>query len=348
MQDHAANQIEQIHSMLATGHRSVRLEKHTLIIWGLTAAFLILSVNAIFTPKLIPGIWPRALASNLFIATVVIFAAYWDFRLTRQQREQNDETLSFIQLQLTKVWWSLVGLIVLINLGMNFFGGGYLFYPIMIALTGLGFYIHGLFSQQLLTWNGTLMVLIGLTCLILQMPLKSMEWLTIILAGIGLPVLAWLIDLPIIQQKLRFRMLASLLWLSLIILPTWLIHQAHYRAPTPDWPTMTLQDYQLQKRATPDKYVLQIPAGTDIPLELNIRGETLTTQQQITIPLTLKRPLDLTVKQSKPDGRYRFEQGKWLHPLRKYRFREYQLAPELNHKDGIKLKMGFIIETLER
>ena len=46
-------------------------------------------------------------------------------------------------MQLTKVWWLLVGLIVVISIGMNLFGGGYLFYGIVLALMGLAFYIHG-------------------------------------------------------------------------------------------------------------------------------------------------------------------------------------------------------------
>ena len=144
MQDHAAGQIEAIHSMLATGHHSVRLERHSLILWGLTAASLIILINAVITPERFPIQWQRSLFSNSFITLVVTTIAFLDFRLTKLKRESRDEIVSFVQIQLTKVWWFLLGLIILINIGMGFFGGGYLFYPIMIILVGLGLYIQGL------------------------------------------------------------------------------------------------------------------------------------------------------------------------------------------------------------
>ena len=347
MQDHAAIQIEAIHSMLTNGHRSVRLERHSMILWGLTAAFLILFVNAVFTREHIPLLWQRSLASNGFITLVVILVAYWDFRLTRQQRELRDETLSFIQVQLTKVWWSLIGLIILINLGMNFFGGKYLFYPIMIALAGLGFYIQGLFSQQLLAWNGILMILLGLACLILQTPYPTMEWLTIILAGLGVPLLAWLIDIPVIQQKLSYRLISSVGWLCLVTLPTWAIHQSSYQTPRPDWPQISLQDYRQQAPAQ-QEHVVRIPAGTQIPFGINIRGETLASVERTVIPLTLKRPLDVTVSKGKLDGRYRVENGNWVHPRRKFVIKERQLATQLTDKEGVKIELDFLLEAIER
>ncbi len=115
----ATEQLNAIHAMMESGHRSVRLERHTLVLWGLAAAFLILVVRLIFTPERFPETLQRVLASNLFIAALLTAVGVIDLRLTRRARRQRDETLSFVQVQLTKIWWLLVGLIVLINLGMN-------------------------------------------------------------------------------------------------------------------------------------------------------------------------------------------------------------------------------------
>ncbi len=345
MQDYAANQIEQIHSMLATGHRSVRLERHSLILWGLTAASLILIVNAFITPERFPVRWQRSLAANSFIAIVVWFIAFWDFRLTRLKRESRDETLSFVQLQLTKVWWFLLGLIILINIGMNFFGGGYLFYPIMIILVGLGFYIHGLFSQQLLAWNGLLMVFAGLASILLQTPLETMEWFTVMLFGFGLPVLAWLIDMPLVQQQMKYRLLSSIAWLCLIVAPTLFINNESYKTNTPDWPIVTLQQYQQRTDTDTQGYVVKIPAGTVIPLEVDIRGNGLAGHNRAVIPLKLEQRMSVAVLAGKPDGRYRLGDGEWLKPRVKFRVTEFDLESQLTQQEGAKLNLNLFLKT---
>lgn len=347
MQDRTASQIEAIHSMLTTGHRSVRLERHSLILWGVTTAFLILFVQYIFSPDRIPELWQRSLVANLFIAVVVFSVGYWDFRLTRRKRELRDETISFIQIQLTKVWWCIIGLIILINLAMDLFVGKYLFYPILIALAGLGFYIQGLFSQQFLAWNGILLILLSLTSLILQIPYSTIEWLTIIAAALGMPVMALLMDLPIIQKKLSYRVFASVFWLTLITIPTWYIHQARYQEPASDWQHVTLQEYNEQKMKD-TKVILHIPAGTRIPLEVTIQGDTLETFTTTEVPLILKRSVDITTQNGKFDGRYRIDKGNWLQPRRKFRLQKQKLETLLTDENGLKIELDFILKAIER
>lgn len=345
MREHAANQIEEIHRMLATGHRSVRLERHSLILWGLTAASLILIINAVITKELFPIRWQRSLVANGIVASVVLIVAVWDFRLTRLAREYRDETLSFIQLQLTKVWWCLLGLIILINIGMNFFGGGYLFYPIMIILVGLGFYIQGLFSQQLLAWNGLLMVIAGLATILIQIPLQTMEWFTVMIFGLGLPVLAWLIDMPLVQQRMHYRLISSFVWLCLITIPTVLIHNHGYKTNTPAWPVISMQEYQQQAKTKTQGYVVQIPAGTVIPLEVDIRGNALAGNNRAVVPLTLDQPLDVAVQAEHPDGRYRMGDGEWINPRINFRFTQFDLTSQLTRKEGAKLTLNLFIKT---
>ena len=134
MWDHAADQIKSIHAMMSNGHRSVRMERHTLVLWGLAGALLIVMMRLFFPPENFDVKWHRTLVVNAISIVVLVSVAIWDFRLTRRSREARDETVSFVQIQLTKVWWSIVALIILIQLGMSFFGGGYLFFALLLRL----------------------------------------------------------------------------------------------------------------------------------------------------------------------------------------------------------------------
>ena len=173
----AKSQLQDIHAMLASGHRSIQLERHTLILWGLAAAFLILTVPLLFAPEYFEFRWQRAVTQNLFTSAVLIAIGILDFKLTRRVRAQRNESLSFVQRQLTKVWWMLVGLIMIINLGMNFFGGGYIFFAVALLIAGLALYIQGLFSQQMLCWVGVLMMVVGLASVALKLPHPELKWL---------------------------------------------------------------------------------------------------------------------------------------------------------------------------
>jgi len=346
MHDRTTSQIDVIESMLATGHRSIRLERHTLILWGLTTAFLILFVKNVFTPDLIPEIWQRSLTMNLFIAVVVFGIGYWDLRLTRRKRELRDETISFVQKQLTKVWWLIIGLIILINLGMDLFVGKYLFYPILIAFAGLGFFIQGLFSQQFLAWNGIVLILLSLAIIILQIPYLTIEWLTIITAALGMPVMAWLMDLQDVQKKLSYRVIASVLWVTVITIPTWYIHQERYHDPDSGIQHIAFQEYSEHKMKN-TSIVVNIPAGTHIPLEVTIQGDTLETFTTTAVPLVLKRSIDLTAKNGKFDGRYRINNGNWLLPDQKFRLRKEKLETVLTDDNELKIELDLTLKAIE-
>ena len=347
MSNSAAVQIEQIHRMLESGQRSVRLEKHTLILWGLIAASLIVLINSIITPERMPTHWHRVLLSNTIIAVVVTIAAYWDFQQTRLKREARDESISYLQLQLTKVWWFLIGLIVLINIGVNIFGGAYLFYPILISLTGLGFYIHGLFSQQLLAWNGILVILSGLTAIILQVPFETLEWFTVVLFGIGLPAMAWLIDLPVVQQNLKHRLFASLAWLCLITAPTWFIHQVKNRVAIPDWPVISMQDYQEKTDTKLTGYVVQLPVATNIPLTVTFSGDAINTNKPTSVPLQLTKPLAIAINKGVADGRYRIGEGQWLKPRRKFYAKKTRLDAYISQATGVQIELDLLLKITE-
>jgi len=181
----ASEQILAIHEMMSSGHRSVFMERHTLILWGLAAAVLILFIGSVITPEGFPETWMRAMVSTSIIGFVLALVGYFDFRLVRRAREERDESISFVQLQITKVWWLLISLTVLINLAMHFFGGGYLFYSLLLILMGLALYFHGLFSKQMLSYAGIMMIVLGLASIALHLPFTMIEWITVFCFGLG-------------------------------------------------------------------------------------------------------------------------------------------------------------------
>ena len=140
--------LDQIHAMMKTGHEGVRVERHSLILWGVTAALLVIFTNDLFNVPWLNVHWMLVAAQNLFVGSVLFAVGLLDFRLTRDKRRQRNESLSYVQRQVTKIWWLLIALIVVVNAGANYFGGDHLFLGIAIVLAGIAVFINGLFSGK--------------------------------------------------------------------------------------------------------------------------------------------------------------------------------------------------------
>jgi hypothetical protein len=338
----ASDQLNAIHAMMESGHRSVRLERHTLVLWGLAAAFLILVVRLIFTPERFPETLQRVLASNLFIAALLTAVGVIDFRLTRRARRQRDETLSFVQVQLTKIWWLLVGLIVLINLGMNFFGGGYMFYGVVFALMGIAFYVHGLFSQQMLAWIGILLIGLGLGSVALNLPFVAMEWLAVFVFGLGFPLLALVLQrMPGDAGPVR-RLGTTCGWLLLVLAPTGAAYHFSHESVPPEVPAVSLADYRHAVSDGPQ--IVRLPAGTLVPFEIEVSGDILDGVATAVLPVRLSQNLDLSVNNGRPDGLFRVDAEHWKKALYNYRVRDLKLqttlAPERGPEVSVKLNIS--------
>lgn len=345
MSDTTSTQLEAIHAMMASGHRSVRMERHTLILWGVAAAFLILVVDEIFTPERFPEVWVRALTANAFIAAVLTATGIWDFRLTRRARQRRDETLSFVQLQVTKVWWLLLGLVVLINLGMNFFGGGYLFYGIVLALIGLALYIHGLFSQQMLTWIGLLTMGMGLASVALYLPFALMEWLAIFAFGLGFPFLGFVLNAMPAQATVGRRTTILVGWLALVLVPTAVVYQWDRHTAAPDISAVALNSFMQQGGADTGQHVVRLPAGTSIPVRLHITGDVLEGSEMVTVPIILAQPVELVIQDGVPEGRYRAGAGEWRHRMYNVSVFARDFKTTLTRKDGPQIHVHVNLKT---
>jgi len=342
----ASDQIEAIHTMMASGHRSVHMERHTLILWGLTTAFLILVGGAIFTHERFPVSWIRALSVTTFITIVLTAVAYFDFYLIRRSRDEREESISFVQLQVTKVWWLLVGLIVMINLGMHFYGGGYMFYSLVLIIMGLALYIHGLFSRQMLALAGVMMILLGLASITLRLPFPVIEWLTIFCFGLGWPLLGFTLNHPRLNKSLKYRLSFSLLWLAIVTIPTVAIYQSGRLEDVPETTPIPLTQYLQQgETVAVTEEVVTIPAGTIVPLKVELSGDVLEGLNVTTLPMLLSHPIDIVLSDGKPDGRFRVAQGPWKKHVYNYRIRDFSMTSILDRDTGPQVQLKLRLST---
>ncbi len=342
----AKSQLDDIHSMLASGHHSIQLERHTLILWGVAAAFLILAIPVLFAPEYFDLRWHRAVAQNIFMSVLLITVGVVDYKLTRRIRAQRNESLSFVQKQLTKVWWLLVGLIVVINLGMNFFGGGYIFLAVALSIAGLALYIQGLFSQQMLCWMGGMMMVVGLASVALKIPYPEMKWLTASVFGLGLPAMSWLIHRPRTQWTLPRRLIVSILWLALVFAPAGVAYQLTKNSEAPNLPVVSLQQYMAESSSDAAKrQVVRLPAGTTIPINVDIDGDILDGTTSGTLVLTLSEALELIIQNNKPNARFRVGDGVWKHRRYNYRLREFKNEMTVTKEHGPQFDLHMSIST---
>lgn len=341
----AAGKIEDIHAMMATGHRSIKIERHTLMLWGITGALLILIVNRLFTPEYFTVHWQQVLFSNLFVACALVLVAILDFYLTHRKREDRDETLSFVQLQLIKLWWLFIVLIVLINIGMNFYGGGYLFYPIVLALLGMALYAQGLFSQQMLSWIGACLILLGLGSIVLGITQLQQEWLTMSALGIGFTLLAWWINFPACCSGEIKRALLSVAWLLIVILPVATASWLNQDKSLDDLPVIPLDTYRELNINKNERQIVRIPAGTTLPLYIEITGNLLQQASSGSLQLMLAQDIDVVVAGEKTEGLVRVASGNWNNNRNPYRIRKFELSSSLNRHNGPEAKLLLDIEV---
>ena len=339
------HQLEAIHAMMEQGQRSVRLEPHTLVLWGLAAAFLVLFINAVFTVTRFPVVWQRSLGANACIALVLVGVGVWDHRLTHAARRRRDETISFVQRQLMKVWWLLMGMIVLINLGMNFFGGGYLFYSVAFALMGLAFYIHGLFSEQILSWTGLALIALGLVSVALKLPYPAIEWLAVCVFGLGLPALGFVLDQKSVHATSGRRLATSATWLALMLLPATGIYALTQRGDIPSATPVTLADFQRRPAPAAKTEIVRIPAGSRVPMHIEIAADALTADNTVMLPLHLAQPLDIIVQDGQPDGRYRIGTGDWKQIRYNLRVTDVEKSATLTRDAGFAMNVRLVLDT---
>ncbi len=337
-------QLQAIHSMLASGHASVRMERHTFVLWGVAASGLILLVPRLFSMELLPDHSQRMWLQNIFISFVLVSVGVLDAVWTSRVRQQRDETLSFIQRQVTKLWWLLIAMVVVINIGMNLYGGGYFFYGITLVLTGIGIYVHGLFSRQMLTWSGAMQILLGLVMIAVSPALYIQEWVAASAFGIGFPAFALMVDRTTERTAYR-EFLLSFSWLAMVLVPAFCAVAVWHGNRFEDWQRISWEAYQQGNIGENEDVVMTLPQGVEVPVTIHIAGDLLQPVDQ-PLPLIMRttRPVELAIEQGEVLGMIRIGEGEWRSG-HDYRITGWDAKSRLSPLQGpsvdLKLKVEF-------
>jgi hypothetical protein len=304
MQD-AENRLLSIQSMLSTGQRSVHLERHTLLIWGLTGGLLCAFTDPVLTS--IASGTLRAFALLLWLSFWLGSAAVLDHTLTRRVRRLRDETLPFAQAQITRAWWLLFGLGILGTVATLFFGGGLMIYSLWLVLLGMGVFLFGLFSRALIEWIGVATILLGVAALAAGLPYMGMRWLTASCFAIGLP-LAGKLSLATDGRPLPVRLAALGLWLGAVLLSAWLMSTlSGLGRSAPAESPVALNAFHPRS----GEQLVLLPAGSRALVRLDLDSPYLAASPAATLPVTVTQPILLSTRDGQPDGRYRLAGAHW-------------------------------------
>ncbi len=289
--------LEAIQSMLTAGHRNICLRPHTLFLWGIAGGVLCLSMDSILTPQRFPEVWLRHLAL-LFLLTVVLSGvALADYGITHYRLRERDESLSFVQAQITKVWWLLIGMGVLFSFATGIYGGGAMVYGIWLLLIGVGLYVHGLFSERTLEWAGLLFIALGVGALLPQVCYLPAKWLAASAFGLGMPALGLILDRGAAGGS-KVRLLRLGAWLCAVLALAAIGFLVFDRTPAPS-------------EMNPNERVLDFPAGTMVPLKIKMVSPVLRMDSEAELPMTLLQPLQVALTGGKADGRFQLQDQGW-------------------------------------
>lgn len=273
----ATQQLDAIHSMLHAGNRNLRIERHSLVLWGLSCGAVILGAERIFSPAQFPEVAQRAFAWLIFLGLVVSGIAMVDWHLTRRAKQVRDEAWSFIHRQVLKVMWLLMAVGVLLTFATFFFGGGYMIYSEWVVLFGIGLYVHGLFSEELLEWVGALIIAVGISMMAFRLNITDMKWIAASVLGLGLPLLSFMLDHGR-ERAARVRLLQSVGWLLCVLIPPLLAHQFVVRAAVADAPVVSYEEFRQQPGA---RLAVTLPAGMEIPVRFDVSGNLFRAREEI-------------------------------------------------------------------
>lgn len=306
MSINAAQQLNAIHSMLATGHRNLRLEKHSLWLWGMAGGLLFALSDSILTQAQVPDVQTRAVAWLILLALAFGLTGIADWYLTQKVKAARDEVWSFIHRQIMKVWWVLIAIGSLLTFAMFFFGGGYMVCSAWIIIIGLGLFIHGLFSDEVLEWAGGAMVLVGILALGFNFPYQALKWLAASIFAIGMPMLTLIIHRP---RPAWSKLLHLIGWMLLTVLPPLLFYR-YFMTSLPNAETISFKAFQAQ-RVVPALQVVAIPEGTAVPVHIHVSGDIFQNAPDLVVPLRLAKPVEIVMRDGKPTRQVRISGNSW-------------------------------------
>ncbi len=335
----ANEQLQSIHAMLAAGNRCVHLERHSLVLIGVVGGLVAALTEEVITVERFPDAKQRAVMLLLWLGAWLGTMAFTDYILTRRARQRRDETLPFAQAQITRAWWMLLTMGTLSSFAMSFYGGGAMIYGLWIVLLGLGIYLFGLFSRRLVEWFGIATILLGVTGLAAGLPYGVTRWLASSCFAIGMPLAGWL-NSRYGDANAPARVLALLAWIVLVVGPPLALHGIS-SVEGPESPVLSLGGGQLGLGGK----VLHLDPGALIALRVDLDSPVLTVSPDASLMMNLVLPIDVSLRDGVPDGRYRIGNNEWhsIHD-RLLNLRIDRFAPRL--EDGKPVVRAHAVFTL--
>lgn len=309
MADPISRQLDSIQSMLIRGQRNLRMERHSLVLWGLAGGGLFALSDLILTAEQIPDSTRRAIAWLLLIGAVLGGTGYADWQLTRRVKAARDETWSFIHRQVLKLQWLLMGIGALFTFGTFFFGGAYMLCTVWLVMIGLSLYVHGPFSEEVLEWAGGIIIAIGVAGLAAQLPFETMKWIAAAVFGLGLPLLSLLLDHGR-QRSFALRLGQAAGWTAVVLTAPLGAHRIAAAQVPPAMPTVALADFQAG-RGSAGAAIVRLPAGTPVPVRVEVSGDLFRPDPTTVLPLILDQPVELLLHDGVPTGDLRLPDGSW-------------------------------------
>ncbi len=330
----ASRQLESIHAMLSSGHQSIRIEKHTFFYWGIAGGLLTALLEFLYRNV---AMLMNTTIYVLLCASILGTIGYLDYRKTRNIRRSQDESLSFIQVRMTRIWWLLIGAAIAFNVGLGIYGGNIAF-SMWFILIGLAIIIQSFFSTQPLMPFGIALIVIGAISP-LCLPYTGLSWLAVSVFGVGIPLLGfmlyqtsglWQADKPY----------AVIIWFVLAIAPGYAAYQADLLSRQAKVPTVTaisLAEYQANAALQQGSQIIRLPIGTIVPLKLSAKGSLIDDSISIELPLKLNKSIEVVLENGKLNGMYRVGQGEWSNISRRKILRINDLFIDINAKKGLNM-----------
>lgn len=337
----AAQQLDSIHAMLSAGHRNLRIERHSLVLWGANCGGLILASNHILTAEQFPVLEQRAIAWLILLALSISGVSLLDWHLTRRAKQARDESWSFIHRQVLKVWWLLMSVGVLLTFATFFYGGGYMIFAAWVVLTGLGLYVHGLFSEESLEWAGALIIAIGVGMLAFRLNNTASQWVAASTLGLGLPLLAAMLDRGR-QRAAWVRLFQSLCWLLCVLIPPLLAQRLANASVPHDAPVVSLEEFRKQPAM---QQIVALPAGSAIPVKVEVSGDVFRASNTSVLPLVLNGPIEIMMSNGQPTGEWRFPGESWALARETHWISIPWIKAELTPQTGPEIRTSLVVET---
>ena len=305
---------DDIRAMLESGHHSVRLEKHSFVIWGVGAALLIGLVEFQARQFALPKLWQTALVTFGILAFGIALLSWLDYSLTKRARRSGDETVSFVQKQLTKLLW-LIGLfIAALFLPFGVSGSGDIMYPFSMGLLGLFFFVAGLFSRQAVSWVGLSLIAVCILCVSF---VRSQDWWWMAMAvyGLGLPLLAMGLEQKALYVSIWRQTITTLGWLLVVfgagIGSAHLWTSTHFVAIPAGAPVPLASYLAAPQNYAKGEHIISLPAGTNVPVELTLSGNVIADKSKSTLIIRTSKPILVVLKDGKPGERIKVGERRW-------------------------------------